>query len=57
MVCGGWNYCSETTTAEACLGYVTEQLGIHGADEVLPACNSCLPFAWFGLCTPFFMVC
>ena len=32
-------YCSETTTAQACLGYVSlaEQLGIHSVDVGQPA--------------------
>ena len=52
-------YCSETTTAQACLGYVSlgccRQLSIHNADEGQPARNRCPLFAWFALRTPYFM--
>ena len=49
-------YCTVLHIYKALTYYVlvhAEQLGIHGADEGQPAQNSCLPFAWFALCTPF----
>ena len=51
-------YCSETTTTQVCLGYISlgcyrAAIGIHSADEGRPAWNSCPPFAWFALRTPF----
>ena len=45
---------SELLNVYACtvtLYDITEQLGIHRADEGQPAWNSCMPFAWFVLYT------
>ena len=52
-------YCSETTTAQTCLWYVSLgccRAAIHNTDESRSAQNSCPLFAWFALCTPYFHV-